>query len=242
MTQCSRRRFRFSLKTALIVVVLLSVLSMWFSLEIRRAERQRQVVEAIRKVGGWVMYDHEISDVVQSKPEPFAAALLRELTGEDSFAVVVSVGFRFPKTVGDDDLQYLRHLTKLRTLELANTQITDAGLKHFEGLTRLEVLVLRDTRITDAGLGCLKELTDLGGLHLSRTQVTDAGVKHLRNLRKLQWINLVDTEVTDEGIKRLHKVLPKCEIIWDEEDAPRTDEKAVDQPHPQKADGLDSIE
>ncbi|MEO2033890.1 MAG: leucine-rich repeat domain-containing protein [Planctomycetaceae bacterium] len=46
----------------------------------------------------------------------------------------------------------LEHLKGLTKLVLSNTQITDAGQEHLKGLTSLHSLDLRDTQITDAGL------------------------------------------------------------------------------------------
>lgn len=51
------RRFRFSLRTLLIVVVVLGVVLGWFAFKMRKAERQRKAVEAIREAGGVVIYD-----------------------------------------------------------------------------------------------------------------------------------------------------------------------------------------
>lgn len=55
----------------------------------------------------------------------------------------------------------------------------DAGLANLKGLTKLSTLELGETQITDAGLVHLKDLTNLTELYLYRTHVTDAGVKEL---------------------------------------------------------------
>ena len=44
--------------------------------------------------------------------------------------------------------QHLECLTKLGTLDLSETRITDAGLAHLKGLTRLWDLDLRDTQVS----------------------------------------------------------------------------------------------
>jgi Leucine-rich repeat (LRR) protein len=82
----------------------------------------------------------------------------------------------------------LNGLTKLRTLTLTKTQITDDGLRHVSGLT--ELLTLR----------------------LDSTQITDDGLRHLIGLNNLLQLNLNDTQVTDEGTLDLKKQLPNCEI------------------------------
>ena len=56
--------------------------------------------------------------------------------------------------------------TTTRTLDLADTDITDAGLAHLASLTALETLYLSDTRITDSGPAYLR--TILPGCHIRR--------------------------------------------------------------------------
>jgi hypothetical protein len=45
----------------------------------------------------------------------------------------------------------------LQELNLAETQVTDAGLKHLKGLTALQGLDLSRTKVTDAGVEALKK-------------------------------------------------------------------------------------
>ena len=58
-------------------------------------------------------------------------------------------------------MQYLRQLTKLQSLTLWGTQVTDAGLVNVKGLTQLQSLNLSKTQVTDAGLVNLKGLMKL---------------------------------------------------------------------------------
>ncbi len=48
-------------------------------------------------------------------------------------------------------MAYFAWLTGLKTLDLSNTQVTDAGLATLVGLKGLEELYLGNTRVTDAG-------------------------------------------------------------------------------------------
>ena len=80
----------------------------------------------------------------------------------------------------DADLEHLKGLSQLRSLDLSGTQITDAGLEHLSELTQLHVLILWNTAVTDAGLKHLKRLPALRTLGLRGTRITDAGVEHLR--------------------------------------------------------------
>ena len=60
------------------------------------------------------------------------------------------------------------------------THAADADLEHLKGLTGLQSLDLTDTQVTDASLEHLKGLTALRRLYLMYTQVTDAGVERLK--------------------------------------------------------------
>jgi len=54
--------------------------------------------------------------------------------------------------VTDADLEHLKGVTSIHSLELSNTQVSDAGLEHLKGLTDLIILDLRDTQVTDEGI------------------------------------------------------------------------------------------
>jgi Leucine-rich repeat (LRR) protein len=98
------------------------------------------------------------------------------------------------------------------SVNLADTQVTDAGLEHLKGLTGLKVLWLGGTHVTGSGLKFLKGLANLEWLDLERTRITDAGLEHLKGLTNLKWLYLEHTQVTDEGVRDLQRTLPNCDI------------------------------
>ena len=63
-------------------------------------------------------------------------------------------------------------------------------LKELVGLKNLRSLDLRETKVTDAGLKELAELKSLQSLNLAHTHVTNVGVKELAGLKNLQSLNL----------------------------------------------------
>src|SRR5438309_8637075 len=60
-------------------------------------------------------------------------------------------------------------------VNLAGTQVTDAGLKELKDLKQLTTLYLNNTTVTDAVGKELKELKELTTLYLNTTNVTEAG-------------------------------------------------------------------
>lgn len=242
-TTPKRRWFRFSLRTLLVVVLLLSLPLGWFAVKLRQAEKQRKAVEAIREARGRVVYDYELKDdEFYVRPEPPGPAWLRRLVGDDFFADVVHIlttdwpdpprqsgdvflghvnGLRhleslnlFVTPVTDAGMENLEGLTTLETLTLYGTQITDGGVGNIKGLSKLESLSFCDTKVTDGGLENLVGLTDLAWLRLPNSQVTDAGLQHLRGLTKLKHLDVDGTSVTEQGLNELRKALPNCEIHW----------------------------
>jgi hypothetical protein len=162
----------------------------WVSVKMQRARKQKEVVEEIKTLGGFVEYDYEVDTAgnrIQGA-QPSSPKWLRSLLGDDFFWNVDGV-------------------------LLVNTQVTDAGLERLKGFTQLQTLFLGNTQVTDAGLEHLKGLTQLQYLLLDNSQVTDAGLENLKGLTQLQWVQLRGTEVTDAGVEKLQRALPNCRII-----------------------------
>jgi hypothetical protein len=86
--------------------------------------------------------------------------------------------------------------TDLTVLQMANSEVTDAGVEHLRGLTRLRRLDLSDTAITDASIPVLAALPALEDVKLARTKVTDAGVRQLLDgAKRLRAIDVRGTDV-----------------------------------------------
>ncbi len=215
-TKPRRRWFQFSLRTLLIVVVLIGCGMGWLGPKVYNARRQRAVVAAIRQLGGKVAYDYEFN--AQGEPAPNLEsprkAWLHALVGDDFVGSVYEVSFDDPANhpLSDADLKLVGELTQLRTVGLSGIPITGAGLEHLKGLTQLKQLDIDGTEVTDAGLQQLQGLTQLEVLSLSFTKITDGGLQYLHGLTKLSDLYLGDTQVTDAGVATLQKALPNCHI------------------------------
>lgn len=218
-----RRRWRqFSLRTLMALVVVVSVGMSWFAVKMREARRQREAVEAIRKLGGEVEYDFQVTEdgtiPISYAQSPYPD-WLRDLLGDDFFSDVRSVSIVGPtkgltndSDAAIDAMTHVKVLTRLRALTLCKLQITDADLTHLRGLTQLNYLCLLGTRITDNGLAELRPLTELTDLHIPQNCISDAGLESLEHFPRLRWLDLDYTQVTAEGERQLQKVLPDCYI------------------------------
>ena len=198
-----RRWFQFRLRTLLVAILVLSVPLSWFAWRMEKARRQREVVEAISRLGGNVEFDLDMET-------PY---WLLRLLGQESVLKPVTVSFK-GTLIGDSELAHLEALTDLEILFLDRTQITDDGLACLPQLPKLHGLHLADTHVTDSGLKHLHRFADLLQLSLDGCRVSDTGLEHLRGLANLELLNLTYTDVTPEGVKKLQKALPNCKIEY----------------------------
>jgi Leucine-rich repeat (LRR) protein len=130
-----------------------------------------------------------------------------------------------PVPLRDEDMAFLKRLTKLERLQLPADELTDAwlvyiadlkgltslelyrmavtsdGLRHLRGLTNLTVLNLHGTRVTD--LSELRPLSKVGVLCLAYTSAGDAALASLRGWPSLYALDLRKTSVTDAGLPDL---------------------------------------
>jgi hypothetical protein len=174
--------------------------------DLRKAARQRHLVQQIRSAGGEVSYAHEID-----KSTPWPSRTKVRIFGVDYCADVAVV--TFPGGTGSDDLmQLLSGLPKLQFLLTENSPITDKGLEYIASLKELKRLSLCGARISDVGIKSLRGLKHLGYLNLNRTAITDAGLESLEGLEGLHFLRLCGTRVTEAGLARLVH-LPKLEIL-----------------------------
>lgn len=110
---------------------------------------------------------------------------------------VVDGEFRVTLT-GIKDFKYGEYRLRpdVAVLQMANADVDDRTLEMLKGLTKLRSLDVSDTQITDAGLARIVELPALTDLRVARTKITDEGFqKHLMPKESLLRLDLTGTEV-----------------------------------------------
>jgi hypothetical protein len=200
------RRFRFSLRTLLLIVAVVGCGFGWLGNKVRESQQQQIAAEAIRKLGGVVAYEHDVGLAPAPGPE-----WLLKIVGVDFLGTPHTVWFLRGQNA-DAGLINLQGLKLVKVLTADGTVLSDAGLASLQGLTQLTHLSLRDTQITDAGLIYLHTLPQLTHLALSRTKVTDAGLVNLHGLTQLESLYLSETQITDAGVHELTHILPKVSV------------------------------
>jgi Leucine-rich repeat (LRR) protein len=114
--------------------------------------------------------------------------------------------------ITDRGMTSLTSLTDLQDLDLSKTAVGDTGLEQIRGLTKLQILMLSGTQISDEGVACLAQMENLVALDLSGTRVRGAGLRHLANMLQLKWLSLDSTQLDDAGLAQL-PALPSLEVL-----------------------------
>jgi hypothetical protein len=197
-----RRRFQFSLRTLLALVVAVALPCSWLAVEMKKARQQKDTEAAITEPGG--------AELDLSRPS--VPAWLEDAFGEDFFCDVEYVNPR-ARRASDAWLEHIKGFTRLKYLVFSGPEVTDVGFKNLKRLTRLQKLYITNTRVTDAGLENFQNMTELRELDLpGNPLITNAGLEHFKNLEQLEELYFGGTQVTDEGIKKLQRALPNCRI------------------------------
>jgi hypothetical protein len=108
--------------------------------------------------------------------------------------------------VGDWAITHLAEngvIPNLRTLDLADTDLTDMGMAHLPKFTNLTRLSLFYCNITNAGLCHLASMTSLEVLNLDSREISDAGLIHLHSLKNLKSLDIFSGRITDAGCAHL---------------------------------------
>ena len=164
------------------LMVLIAVRSCVLVLVSYPAKIQRDAVLAIKRSGGIVVYDWDVSEGVGPGGLALSPAKwVVEWLGPDYFTHVRVVDLR--GTATDNDLVAVSRLSRLECLKISYSPITDTGVQNLNGLIELKRLDLHETSITDAALVHLRGMRHLTTLYVVNTKLTDAGLLHLAQMR-----------------------------------------------------------
>ena len=213
-----RLRFRFTLQTLLLSVLLAGYLLGLGTIKLQNVRRQRSAVASLIRLGCYVGY-----------AEPTAPAWVRDVVGNEFLAKVRRV--RLPDSRPQDPNAVPRMAEELKRLphrfELVchGRWFSDTALEHVCDAPNVEYLNLRGTGVTDEGLKHLCKLKFLNTLKLGGvqagpsgtavplgTKLTDAGLPHLEKLTSLEDLDLDGTRITKDGVQRLRRALPSTRI------------------------------
>jgi hypothetical protein len=117
--------------------------------------------------------------------------------------VIISLPY---SEANDEHVRLISQHSRIRSLALDGTRITDAGLKYLRGVAHLKALSLGATEISDAGAESLGEIRSLQSLDLRGTRISNAALPSLAALRRLRSLNLSGTQVDAAGLIHLQRL------------------------------------
>ena len=130
-----------------------------------------------------------------------AAKLKRDRDG-----YVIEVDFR-GTSIGNDALQHLSGLRRVRVVLLSETAITDVGAIQLGKISTLRNVDLRNCPISNAGIAPLSEIAELRALRLSgkngNTTVDDDALGDIAKMTKLKVLAMDQLWVGSEGLSQL---------------------------------------
>jgi hypothetical protein len=223
----TRRWFRYSLRTFLILVTTVCVV---LGIVVKRQRDRYLAIEAIKRWGGVVDFADPPTDVAESvqrfkammsasqrgaprpvfaENEPQGRAWQRRLFGKYSGSNIVRISMVDDAFAPDDsefDVRVLKHLPEVKSL-LLGEPIDDDALVQLPILPKLQSLHLTwGAKVSDRGLQCLERLPNLKELHIDGGRFTAEGMACIGSVRGLNSLTLFDCDVSDGSLSQLTRL------------------------------------
>ena len=204
---------RMSLRTLMLLVLVVGGSLGWIAVQRQREARRQWVIATIQASLSSVDFDGKgISRILwfggSSYPASFPQAQLTadqidSLGSCDRLRELMIVS----SVMTDEGLAQLSHDHLLERLYCFKPKITDAGVKHLAQLKSLKKLeLLRVPELTDAALAHLAGLSELEEINLSGASISGSGLVHLTGLRQLKSLMLPNTALDDKGLANLGRL------------------------------------
>jgi hypothetical protein len=111
--------------------------------------------------------------------------------------------------ITDAAMEPISRFPKLTVLDISHTPVTNHGVRLLESLP-LEKLNLCSTKIDDAAVESLVRMKDLLELDVSGTKLTDQAIPAFEKMTQLESLDITDTEISEQGYEELKAKLPDC--------------------------------
>lgn len=201
--QPKRRWYQFSLRTLVVVMLLVSLVLGYWGYARRRAQRQWEAVRVIEAAGGYVsLYKELLEDPFSDDSLTSDLPNWRKRLGIECPAVTAIEVSLFNQS-GKDIMPYLRDLPQLKEIILHGDWLDDEGMKGLSGCTNLIHLDIESDQITDAGVLGIAGNKNLQKLRVSSEQLTDRGIAVVAQLPKLRSLVWPSANTTGNGLVHL---------------------------------------
>jgi len=209
-------RLRFSLRTLLIITVLVAIPSAWLGKHWLRTRVQRPIVAQIKANGGQVYYDYQSDGKnFDSSKTPPGWAPLRAMLGDDFFATVkvVIYGNNFPQQIIDIEFE---QLSDLEQLYVNAAKVPEATIVRLASLKNLNSLVLADFSYSPEVFRKLVDCSSLTHLTVSHGNITTEHLRELKSFGQLKGFQWTDAPLTDDGLLAICELrkLKTLDLLW----------------------------
>lgn len=205
-------RLQFSLRTLMLVTLVLGPPAAYLSNFAIHVRRQRAIVVKIDELCGSVIYEHQQNARNPQDAPPPGPAFMRWLFGNDAYMHVchVFVGADLNRFFGtgltsweNSDLSILAGLPRLQELTVVKLSVNDKGMRCISRVRSLRRLNLEGPQISREGVAQLRHNRQLEYLGLDGPGITDETLRGLRELKGLKHLVLHDTAITSAAVKNL---------------------------------------
>jgi eukaryotic-like serine/threonine-protein kinase len=169
-----------------------------------------------RRAAAWVQKrGGKLTILVKDKSMLLEAGQM--LPAEDFQVIAIDLG----GVGGADDvsLANLAGLKRLRELNLAGAELTNAGIQSLPLYGELTRLSLHAPKLTDPIIGYLDGMGNLKELTLNEMALTDEGLARLARKPGLETVRLINTKVTPAGVKAFREAQPTCKLFVNDQAA-----------------------
>ncbi|MCE9546806.1 MAG: hypothetical protein K8T25_15105 [Planctomycetia bacterium] len=138
-----RKYLRYSLRTLLVIVTMISIACAIFAPRLYRARRQAAAISVITRKGGKIGYDFEVPVAPHPPGDGYplpASDFMIRWVGIDFFADVDFLSFNFGSDFGDQNLSNVLALNGLREADICYSRLTEKSLDSFAKIRTLESL------------------------------------------------------------------------------------------------------
>ena len=217
-----RQRFRFSMRSLLLIMTAFAVVMALFAQQVIRARRDRVAALLIQRVGGSVTYDfqNDSGDWFVTQSGILLPNWLRQFAGDEMFGQVVAVNF-WGSHCQDEDLAVVcRQLDDIKSIRVARSRITAEGIEHLRHLKSLETLEVESVQLSAKGVRHLAELPQLREMRLVGTGPSREALAELPKLRALRSL-FAPTDLSDadleamSGMERLDELILRGSLLTD---------------------------
>lgn len=205
--QLKRRWYQFSLRTLVVVMLLVSVVLGYWGNAWRRAQRQWEAVRAIEEAGGGV----RINTGVLADPYDYEALMYKTPKWHKWLGIdcpeVLEITIALPNGDGKEIMPHLRQLREVKSIRLEGDWLDDEGMAVVAQLPELRILTWKSANSTVDGLVHLRNHPRLTEIHLFETTVADVEFEHLSTCANLEELEIEGPNtLTSKGIHALSRL------------------------------------